>query len=123
MIETRISTIYMTADGVLVIQQKDNLVIEKADFEASMKSYHTFYKGKKFPNLLLLGNYTEFDQEAMQFNAPIHQNKFFSAQAIVLHALSHRLAVNYYLKKYPAIYPRKIFSTKAEALEWLSKFC
>ncbi len=122
MIETRISTIYMTPEGILVIRQKDNVLVEKEDFEASMDYYRSFFRGHKFPNLLLLGNFTEFDQEVMEFNAPIHQNHLFSAQAIVLKALPHRLAVNYYLKKFPSTYPRKVFSTEEEAMRWLEQF-
>ena len=122
LIETRISTIEFDAEGFLVVRQKDDLVANREDFENSINIYQTFFHGNKFPNLLILGKNNEYSEEAIQYNAPLVQNKLFSAQAIVLKILAHRLAINFYNRMHPAAYPQKIFDNEEEARIWLRQF-
>ena len=79
-------------------------------------------KGKKYPLLIITGEYTLPTAEARAYIATPESDPYASAEAYVVTSLSQKLVGNVYLSFNKPARPTHIFTSEEKAVEWLKQF-
>lgn len=120
-IETRITTIYVREDGVLVLDIKPNQVFSKRDAEEAIAAAYTIGKGKKFKNLILVGEHTIADIEAVKLSCSAKGSAYKLADAFVINNLPQKLIANFYIKVVKPYTSTHFFTKQGDAEKWLAE--
>lgn len=120
---TRVSEIWLDADGIMNIEFKANAEIGLADMQEADALFRQmgFGQGRKKSRQLLKGGPFTLSREARAF-AALTGTDFFHAAAMVTDSVMVRYVVNLFnaLNKHKV--PFKVFSDEKKALEWLKSF-
>jgi hypothetical protein len=87
-----------------------------------VNALETIFEGKKFPLLIVTGEYTLPTPEARAYIATPESDPYASAEAYVVKSLSQKLVGNVYLSFNKPARPTRIFNSEEKALEWLQQF-
>jgi|ERR1700757_706053 len=120
-IETRITSMYVREDGILVLDIKPNQVFSKRDAEEAIATAYEIGKGKKFKNLILVGEHTIADIEAVKLSCSAKGSVYKLVDAFVIHSLAQKLIANFYMKVVKPYTPTRFFTTKEDAEKWLGE--
>ena len=120
-IETRITSLYVREDGVLVLDIKPNQVFSKRDAEEVIAAAYAIGKGKKFKNLILVGEHSIADIEAVKLSCSDAGSVYKLADAFVINSLPQKLIANFYMKVVKPVTPTRFFTTREEAEKWLAE--
>ncbi|MFI5142235.1 MAG: hypothetical protein ACHQII_07760 [Bacteroidia bacterium] len=120
-IEIRITTIYVREDGVLVLDIKPNQVFSKIDAEDAIAVAGKLGEGKKFRNLILVGEHTIADIEAVKLSCSEEGSIYKLADAFVIHSLPQKLIANFYMKVVKPVTPTRFFTKVEDAEKWLAE--
>jgi len=120
-IETRITSLYVREDGVLVLDIKPNQVFSKRDAEEVIAAAYAIGKGKKFKNLILVGEHTIADIEAVKLSCSEKGSIYKLADAFVINSFPQRLIANFYMKVVKPITPTRFFTKCEDAEKWLAE--
>ena len=118
-IRKRISSVKVRHDGILQIDIDAGEEFGFMDMQDLIDAAQQLGDGKKFLNLIKLGEYTLLDYEARTFSASRIGSEFKIADAFVINSLSQKIVTNFYLKFHKPVVPTKIFTDTPKALEWL----
>ena len=81
-----------------------------------------FGEGKKFPLLIVVGEYTLPTPEARAYIATPESDPYASAEAYVIQSFSQKLVGNVYLSFNKPARPTRLFNSEEKAIEWLKTF-
>lgn len=118
--ELRISRLCLRSDGILRIDIKEEEQFSVEDAKEVVEAAGRIGNGRRFKNLIVLGNFTVPDNEARQFAASEEGSRYKIADAFVIQSLPQRIVGNFYLKFNKPVRPAKLFKTVEEAEDWLS---
>lgn len=117
--EGRISKIALRTDGILQIDIKANELFQAGDFNELMAAAYKIGKGKKFYNLITVGEYTIADHAARVLSTSKEGSYYKLADAFVINSLPQKLVANFYMNFHKPFVPTRFFNSKSEALTWL----
>lgn len=109
-------------DGIIHITVAGNHEIDVSDVKVIVDAIEKIGKGKKYPLLIVTGEYTLPTPEARAYIATPESDPFASAEAYVVKSLSQKLVGNVFLSFNKPARPTKIFNSEEKALEWLKGF-
>ncbi|MBL7889359.1 MAG: hypothetical protein JNL24_07405 [Bacteroidia bacterium] len=109
-------------DGVIFVSVKANIEIDIKEVKQVVNALETIFEGKKFPLLIVTGEYTLPTPEARAYIATPESDPYASAEAYVVKSLSQKLVGNVYLSFNKPARPTRIFNSEEKALEWLQQF-
>lgn len=115
----RISKIALRTDGILHIDIKANELFQAGDFNEVMDAAFKIGKGKKFYNLITVGEYTIADHAARVLSTSKEGSYYKLADAFVINSLPQKLVANFYMNFHKPFVPTRFFNSKSEALAWL----
>lgn len=111
------SVIFLRKDGILQIQTKDYVSIGEQESYALIELLKAISGGKKYPAMILYGDFNSFSKEAMEIFAA---HEVTSADALVAtDNLASAIISNLFFKTTKQNRPIQIFHTEEEALVWL----
>ena len=120
-IETRITSLYVREDGVLVLDIKPNQVFNKRDAEEAIAAAYAIGKGKRFKNLILVGEHTIADIEAVKLSCSKKGSIYKLADAFVINSFPQKLIANFYMRVVKPVIPTRFFTKREDAEKWLSE--
>lgn len=118
-IKTRISSVQYLNEDTLHIDIKADETFEKSDAEELIEAAFKIGHGKKFKNLIIIGEYTLADTEAIKLACSEEGSRYKLADAFVIHTPSQKFLANIYMRFFKPIRPTKFFSERSKAEEWL----
>ena len=118
-IKTRISTVKLKSEEILQIDIIDDQVFEKKDVLELIDAAYRLGAGKKFKNLIDVGEFTVPDLKAIKLSCSKSGSKYKIADAFIIHTLSQKIIANFYLKIQKPVVPTKFFSNSIDAEKWL----
>lgn len=74
------------------------------------------------PSLVVLNNQVAITKKAREYFSSEEGTRYLSAGAILISNYIHRLGGNILLKLNPPVMPARLFTDRAKAMDWLSKF-
>jgi hypothetical protein len=117
-----ISSVALRSDGVMVARIKANEEIDVKHVIEIVNAMEQMGAGRKFPLLIIVGEYTLPSAEARNYIATAESDPFASAEAYVIQSLSQKLVGNVYLSLNKPARPTKLFTSEEKAVEWLKTF-
>lgn len=118
-IKTRISTVKLKSKEILQIDIVDDQVFEKKDMIELIDAAYKLGGGKKFKNLIYVGEFTVPDLKAIKLSCSKAGSIYKIADAFIIHTLSQKIIANFYLKIQKPVVPTKFFSNTIDAEKWL----
>ncbi len=120
-IETRITTLYVREDGISVLDIKPNEMFNLKDAEEAIAAAYAIGKGKKFKNLILVGEHTIADIEAVKLSCSEKGSVYKLADAFVINSLPQKLIANFYIRVVKPVTPTRFFTKPEDAEKWLAE--
>lgn len=118
-IEGRITTLYVREDDVLVLDIKPNQVFNVSDVHEAIAAAKEFGGGKKFRNLILVGEHSIADIEAVKLSCSEAGSIYKLADAFVISSFPQKLIANFYMKVVKPVTPTRFFTKREDAEKWL----
>ncbi len=115
-------SVFLRKDGIVYIEVKANTEIGIREVEQVVNTLENIFEGKKFPLLIVTGEYTLPTPEARAYIATPESDPYASAEAYVVKSLSQKLVGNVFLSFNKPARPTRIFNSEEKALEWLQQF-
>lgn len=109
-------------DGIVLVSVKANIEIDIKEVKQVVNALETIFEGKKFPLLIVTGEYTLPTPEARAYIATAESDPYASAEAYVVKSLSQKLVGNVFLSFNKPARPTRIFNSEEKAVEWLQQF-
>ena len=119
---TRISTVQLREDGVLLIDIKQDESFGIRDMWELIEAARKIGGGKRFLNLILVGAHTTPDEESRILSTSEEGSIYKIADAFVIYSLPQVLAANIYMKFNKPSVPTKFFKNVKDAENWLYQF-
>lgn len=117
-----ILSVALRDDGIVLIDVKANQEIDIKDVKDVVATLEQIGNGKKYPLLIITGEYTLPTAEARAYIATPESDPYASAEAYVVTSLSQKLVGNVYLNFNKPARPTHIFTSEEKAVEWLKQF-
>lgn len=109
-------------DGIAQVKVRGNDEIDIKHVIQVVDTLGKFGKGKKFPLLILVGEYTLPTPEARTYIATPESDPYASAEAYVIQSFTQKLVGNVYLSLNKPARPTRMFNSEEKAIEWLKAF-
>lgn len=84
-------SVFLRKDGIVYIEVKANTEIGIREVEQVVNTLENIFEGKKFPLLIVTGEYTLPTPEARAYIATPESDPYASAEAYVVKSLSQKL--------------------------------
>src|SRR5687767_13127270 len=97
-IEIKAGTIALRSDGIILIKINEDHIVDVQDLKDIALAVGKIGKGKKFPNLVLAGTYSNITQEARTYSTSDENNIYTKADAFVIRSMHQKLLANLYMK-------------------------
>jgi hypothetical protein len=104
------------------VRVNENEEIDKPNVVEIVNAINELGEGKKFPLLIVVGEFTLPTPDARNYIATAESDPFASAEAYVIVSFSQKLVGNVYLKFNKPARPTRIFTSEEKAVEWLKSF-
>jgi hypothetical protein len=117
-IKTSISTIELMENNVLQISINSNAVVLAEHITELSDACYKIGNGKKFNRLIIFGEYTMVDLDAMKLSSTLDGNKEI-AEAYVIKSMAQHILGNFYMHVIKPANPTKFFTDETEAQNWL----
>jgi len=117
-----ILSVSLREDGIVLVDIKANQEIDVKDVKDVVGALEQIGNGKKYPLLIITGEYTLPTAEARAYIATAESDPYASAEAYVVKSLSQKLVGNVYLSFNKPARPTHIFTSEEKAIEWLKQF-
>ena len=122
-IETRTSRIWLGEDGIVRhVLILDNAVLTRADHEENVVAIARVSGGTKRPQLINIHKVKWADRESRQYGASEAVAEVVAALAILISSPVGTMIGNFWLKISKPSYPSKLFTSEAQAIDWLKDF-
>jgi len=120
-IKTRISAVYLRPDGVLHVAIKTHEMFTKRDAEELIAAAGKIGQGKKFKNLIVVGEHTIADIEAIKLACSVEGSIYKIVDAFVIKSMAQKIIANFYLKVIKPVTPTRFFTNLEDAEKWLAE--
>ncbi|MGZ4074004.1 MAG: DUF7793 family protein [Bacteroidia bacterium] len=117
-----ILSVELRNDGLVQVKVKGNEEIEIKNVVEVVSALEKFWQGKKFPLLIVVGEYTLPSADARAYIATAESDPYASAEAYVIQSFSQKLVGNVYLNLNKPARPTRLFNSEEKAIEWLKTF-
>jgi hypothetical protein len=117
---TKNATIELINGEIFYVLYKPELLIEVSDFEETRSVYQKMSENGILKFLVEFPKYASATNEARKW-AEDHQVDAV-AEAIVFNGLAQRILIRFYMNFRKQNHPVRIFDSKENAIDWLSKF-
>ena len=125
-IETAVTTVWLEADGIVRLKLHSDLEpgFGLAEAKEFLEAVAKLGRDKKMPVLNDLRGYPGFssDRETRAYVAGEGGHQVFKAVAFLIDSPVSRVVGNLFLRINKPAYPSQLFTSEAEALEWLKGF-
>jgi len=120
-VQCDISTVKLIEDDVLFIDIIPNSDFVLKDFQQLMDAAKKIGRGKKFYNIINVGEYTSPDHESRVASTSDEGSIYKIADAFVIHSFPQKVIANFYLNFHKPVVPTRFFNTIEGAKEWIEK--
>jgi len=121
-ITTRISTVQLREDDVLLIDIKKDEAFGINDMWDLIEAARKIGNGKRFLNLIIVGAHTTPDESSRILSTSVEGSIYKIADAFVINSLSQVLVANFYMKFNKPYVPTRFFKNVKDAEKWLYQF-
>lgn len=121
-VSIKAGAISLRSDGIMLYKIKEDYLVDVQDLKDMVEAVKRIGNGKKFPNLILMGNYTNIKHDAMDYSTSEENNIYTIADAFVLKSTHQKLLANLYLKLNRPKIPTRFFNSEDAAVEWLNAY-
>ncbi|CAN5399194.1 hypothetical protein BH10BAC1_BH10BAC1_01290 [soil metagenome] len=115
-------SVALRSDGIVQVKVKANDEIDVKHVVQVVDSLEKMGNGKKFPLLIVVGEYTLPTPEARAYIATPESDPFALAEAYVIQSFTQKLVGNVYLNLHKPARPTRMFNSEVKAIEWLKTF-
>ena len=119
-INCKISKVSKRSEDVLLIDIDKNKTFEKRDFEELKMAALKIGAGKKFYNLINVGEHTLPNKEAREASASSGGCEFKIADAFIVKTMAQRIMASMMIKINMPPVPTKVFSNLKDAENWIN---
>lgn len=117
-----IISLAIRTDGIASVKVNANVDIEISHVKLIVNALEDLGKGKVFPLLIVVGEFTLPTPEARAYIATAEADPYASAEAYVIKSFSQKLVGNVYLSFNKPARPTRLFNDEEKAVEWLKTF-
>lgn len=121
-IDFKILSVALRSDGIVLVNIKANEEIDVANVKEVVSALEKIGNGKKFPLLIVAGEYTLPTPEARAYIATAESDPYASAEAYVIQSFSQKLVGNVFLSFNKPARPTRLFNSQEKAIQWLKTF-
>ena len=121
-IEVHAGRIWLGEDGIVRTFTKPGAELTLADAKEQIAAIGKIGRGKGVPILVDFTNLKSQDREARTYFAGEETTKAVSACALLISSPLSRVIGNFYMGLNKPITPTKLFTSEAEAIEWLKGY-
>ncbi len=121
-IDFMILSVALRSDGIIKVSINANEEIDIGHVVEVVSAIQKIGHGKKFPVLIIVGEYTLPTPDARSYVATEESDPFASAEAYVISSFSQKLVGNVYLSFNKPARPTRLFNSEEKAVEWLKSF-
>jgi len=118
-IEFKTATVSLRSDNIIEVHVNSNLLITKAEVTEIVDAIGLIGSYKKYPVLIIAGEYSLPDSNARPYLATPEANKYTIAVGFVIKNTAQKLMANVYLKIDKPLTPTQFFTSDTEAVKWL----
>lgn len=117
-----LKSICMRDESTVEVEFQDVKTIDVDLLSEAYQILDDFTEGKRLKKLLITAPSNNITKEARHFGEAEAQKRknAIIAEAIVVHSLPQKMAINFYLNFIKGEYPVRYFTDKSKASEWLS---
>jgi hypothetical protein len=119
---TRVNKVWIGEDGIARIIHVPDAEVTLEDAKETMAAYLKLNKGKRMPLFVDTKKMKSLAREARHYYAGEEAAKVASAVAIIVGTPVSRVLGNFYLGLSNPHLPSRLFTSEAEALEWLKGY-
>ncbi len=116
------ATLILTKDGIAVLDFKDNQEISLDNAIELNETLATLIKGIRVPILMIMGEFTNYSDEAKSYSASYEGTKYSLAEAILVKNIGLRIVAQMYLVINKPSVPTKFFTKTEDAIVWLKSY-
>jgi hypothetical protein len=120
--ETRTGETLLREDGIVRISMFSGKMESLADAKENFAIFIELCQDCKRPVLIVLNNVRGITPEARRFYSGDEAAKYISASAFVVASPVSRVLGTFFLGLNKPAYPVRLFTSEAEAIEWLKEF-
>ncbi len=121
-ITTRVNKVWLGEDGIARIIHVANAEVTLEDAKETMAAYLKLNQGKRRPLFIDTKTMKSMSRETRKFYAGAEAAKVASAAGIIVGTPVSRVLGNFYLGLSNPHLPSRLFTSDAEALEWLKGY-
>jgi hypothetical protein len=121
-IETRTQTLSLSEEGIVYAKVKPNVEVGRGDAEEVVRAIRVLVAGKARPTLIDMGELKFIDREARTYFAGPETATVEAAAALIVRSPIAKAVGNFFLGLNKPLTPTRLFSSEAEALDWLRCF-
>lgn len=120
-IQCDISTVTRISQDTLYIEIVPDREFEIKDFHQLMDAAYKIGRGKKFYNLINVGEYTTPNHDARVASTSEVGSIYKLADAFVIHSIPQKVISNFYMSFHKPAVPTRFFTSIEAANEWLDE--
>lgn len=109
-------------DGLVHVRIIGNSEIDVQHVKLVVDTIEELGEGKKFPLLIVVGEFTLPTPEARAYIATAESDPYASAEAYVVKSFTQKLVGNVFLSFNQPARPTRIFNDEQKAISWLKGF-
>lgn len=121
-IVTRINAVWLGEDGIARVIHVPGAEVTQEDAEETMAAYLKINQGRKRPLLVDTKSMKSIERGARQYYSGDEAARVASAVAIIVDTPVSRVLGNFYLGVSKPHLPSQLFTSEAEALQWLNGY-
>lgn len=121
-VQTRISKVYLREDDILQIDIDADKQFDKNDYQDLVDAARKIGMGRKFRNLIVVGEHTIPDAETRDISCSEIGSRFKIADAFVINSTVQAMIANVYMRIHQPFVPTRFFKNIEEAEKWLMQF-
>ncbi len=118
---TRIANLFLREDGILQIDFKHSIEINRDDVVELGEKIKEVTQGVAYPTLINTGKNSTANYAAREYSAR-ELNEVRTAEAYVTTTVYHRFLANFYVQFHRPKTPAKVFASETEASKWLQQY-
>lgn len=109
-------------ENIVFLEYKLGIEVEVEDIKEYNNAILELGKGRKLPLLVDAREGASISPEARLYAASAVSTNLKLASAIVVNTLPNKLIANFYINFNKPLIPSKVFTSMAEAVEWLKQY-
>lgn len=121
-------TIYCDISKVIQLNEDTLFIDILADVEFEIKDFNQLKdaafeigKGKKFYNIINVGEFTTPNHEARTASTSVEGSIYKLADAFIIHSIPQKVIGNFYMAFHKPTVPTKFFTSLENAKEWIDQ--